>query len=99
MSTTAKKHKVSDFKLVPANGAASFVQPVKGKDPHPIKEQTFKALLLASIKALEYAKAQGTDLAIERAQRNHDYFYNQIDLDEGDAMSLFLIDVNEWDLE
>lgn len=93
MSNT--KVDLNDFELVPVKGEY-FVQQLPQGKSQPIETKTFKVLLLAAEKALDYANQHLKEDQQERALRNRNYYFNQVNMDEGDAFSLYLNNVSDW---
>lgn len=96
--TSATKIDLTTFELVPVTGDKFKQQLATKAKSAPIETTTFKALLLAAAKSVQYANAYGSELAIARSKQNYDFYFDQIDMESGDALAMFMYSVDDWSL-
>ncbi|AUS02640.1 hypothetical protein NVP2275O_059 [Vibrio phage 2.275.O._10N.286.54.E11] len=108
--STAQKLDLKEIDLVPTDAVKArlatldgdadqtFLQQLTKGRALPIKQQTFKALLVAAAKSVEFAQKEGSDLAKARSQQNYDYYFDQINMEDGDALTMFMYSHNDWEL-
>ena len=87
---------LNSIELVPVEG--SFFQQLPRGKRSPIEEATFKCLMLGASKSLAYAKETKSENAIARSEKNYEYYFNQINQDEGEYTTMFLYSHDDWDI-